>query len=365
MARQFTIGRIAGIEIHLHYSWFFIFILLAWGLSSGYFPSQVPGGSQLTYIILGSISALFLFVSVLLHELAHSIVAKMCKLPVHGISLFFFGGISQIPDEKTKPGIEIAMAGAGPAFSLIFSSLLYLTIPFVTWPELQAVIGYLAIINLLLGMFNLMPAFPLDGGRILRAVLWWKTGNLDIATTAAAKSGKFFATMLIFLGIFGAFSGLAISSSVWFILIGGFIYVMAEASVEQVVIRKSLSKVTVADVIVKKPGHVEPSDTLKQVVETLFMHEPHEAYPVMERKKFIGVLRTKHLSATPKELRASMSVKEAMTKAKLKASPKDRVYPLLSKMIQKDQPLVPVYYNKRFVGIVRQADIVKYIRMQA
>ena len=363
MARQFTLGKIAGIEIHLHYSWFFIILLLTWGLSSGYFPAKVPNASQYMYIALGAISAILLFVSVLLHELAHSLVAKYAKLPVHGISLFFFGGVSQIPDEKTRPGVEIAMAGAGPLFSLVFSFILYTILPLITLIEVQAVIGYLAIVNFLIGIFNFMPAFPLDGGRILRAVLWWKTGRLDIATIAASKAGKFFSLMLVFFGVFGVFSGMGLSSSIWFILIGGFIYIMAEASLEQVVIKKSLDKVTVKDIIVKKPTFVGPTQTLQQVVNK-FLHEPHEAYAVMENGKFLGVLKTKHLKSTPKELRKTMKVRDVMTPPKMKASPKDQIYPLLSKMSQKDQPLIPVFYNKRFVGIVRREDIMQYIRME-
>src|SRR5690349_21420749 len=191
MPGSFRIGKIAGIDIDINVSWIIILVLLTVSLATGWFPQLYPGWSSATYWVVGLISALLLFVSVLLHELAHSLVARARGLPVKSITLFIFGGVSNLEQEPQSPGVEFQMAVVGPLASLIIGGLALLVGAFIgrAAPLAVAVIAYLGITNLLLGVFNLIPGFPLDGGRVLRAILWKATGSLQRATRWASLVG--------------------------------------------------------------------------------------------------------------------------------------------------------------------------------
>lgn len=361
MARYLRLGKVLGIEITLHISWFLVFALLTWGLAADYFPQTVPNYATHMYWILGASSALLLFLSVLLHEICHSLVAKYYKIPVRGISLFFFGGVSQIPDEDISPKIEILMAGAGPTFSIVFATFCLYLQQFITGAGPLAVLVYVTRINYMLGIFNFMPAFPLDGGRVMRSIIWWKTKDFQLATKIASTSGKIFASFLIFIGIFGILTGFP--GTVWFVLLGTFLYFLAEMGFEQVLIKKSLDKLKVKDIMVKRPTHLKPDQTIYDVIHDQFLHEPHEAYPVMKRGKLVGILTTRDIQSIMKELRKNMKVQEVMKKPRAKAKPNDKVYPLLTKMAQEKINIIPVFKLGRLVGILRQEDIIQYVRI--
>ncbi|MFW6151149.1 MAG: site-2 protease family protein, partial [Chloroflexota bacterium] len=194
MKSSIRLGRIAGIEIGIHYTWIFIFILVSWSLAQGFFPQYYPGWDQVTYWLTGVIAALLLFVSVLLHELAHSLVAQARGMKVQSITLFIFGGVSNIEEEAEQPRIEFAMAIVGPVTSLALAGMFWALLQTAgdRQSPLAATLGYLALINVILGVFNLLPAFPLDGGRVLRSILWGRTGSLSRATNTAATVGRLF-----------------------------------------------------------------------------------------------------------------------------------------------------------------------------
>src|SRR5579885_1891545 len=202
MPGTFRLGRLAGFEINIHISWLIILVFLTWSLASGWFPALYHGWSPVTYWVTGFIASLLLFLSVLLHELAHSLVARARGLPVKSITLFIFGGVSNIEQEPKSPGVEFQMAVIGPLTSLLIAGLSYLllfAIGLGTSP-LAAMLGYLAIAHGLLGVFNLVPGFPLDGGRILRSIVWKISGNLRTATRVATVAGQSIAYLLIFVG---------------------------------------------------------------------------------------------------------------------------------------------------------------------
>ena len=192
MPGSLRIGKIAGIDISIHVSWLIILVLLTWSLATGWFAAFYPGWSSLTYWVVSLLAALLLFVSVLLHELAHSLVARRRGLPVKNITLFIFGGVSNIEQEPTSAGVEFQMSLVGPLMSLLISGLSFLLFVIIgrgTSP-LAAILQYLAAANALLGLFNLIPGFPLDGGRVLRSIIWKISGSLSTATRIATVVGQ-------------------------------------------------------------------------------------------------------------------------------------------------------------------------------
>ena len=207
MKSTFKLFRIAGIDIGIHYTWIFIFVFFSWSLAQGYFPQLYPDWSMAMYWITGVIAALAIFVSVLLHELAHSLVGRARGIPVHSITLFILGGVSNMEDEPEKPSAEFVMAIVGPATSLALALVFYLLtfVPHAADSAVFAVLGYLAIINLFLGAFNLLPGFPLDGGRVLRSIIWSSSGNLVKATNTAGIVGQVMGWVMIGVGVFLVF----------------------------------------------------------------------------------------------------------------------------------------------------------------
>lgn len=364
MKRYYRIGTVFDIKIVLHYSWFIVFFFLSYVLARDYFPINFPGLSTAHYALIGVLSAIFLFVSVLAHELSHSLVAKHFKIPIKRIQLFFFGGLAEINDSKIEPRQELLMAIAGPIFSIIFGILCLYILPFSSTVTLTAILHYLGRINLVLGIFNLMPGFPLDGGRALRAVLWMVSGNYEKSTYIATRSGKFFGGFLIFLGIFsiiaGNFGGL------WFVFLGGFLFFIAEMSFEQVVIKKSLMSVKVKDVYQKSFDFVYPDQTVDIAIKKVITHSPQEVFPVLKNKRFLGAITLSRIKSVPDPIRSKMKIKSLMVPAKKIKTVKlsDDIYPLLMRMAKNGNSFLPVLKFNKLVGIVTKGSIVHYLRLK-
>src|SRR3989304_4072394 len=237
MAKGIKLFRVLGIQISLDYTWFIVFVLFAWSLSYGYFPFQHPGLPTGTYLTMGILSATLLFACVLIHE----------------ISLFIFGGVAQLTKEPEDAATELKIAIAGPAASLVLALLFYGSAAAVNpeaFPLLKSVLGYLALINFILLAFNMIPGFPLDGGRVFRALWWMRTGDLNKATKVASNIGKGFALFLIVMGFFQIFMG-SFVGGLWFVFIGVFVQQAAESGYQQVVIKKALSGLKVKDLMSK------------------------------------------------------------------------------------------------------------------
>ena len=252
--RGLKLGTILGIEIWVDYSWLIIFFLLFWSLSGGFFPSKYPGLDKSTYFILGAVSAVLLFVCVLLHELSHSYVAQKSGIPVPTIKLFIFGGVAQISEEPRSPRMEFNIAVAGPICSLILavifwtltnSTLFSQSTPFV------AMFDYLAFVNLVLVIFNLIPGFPLDGGRILRAYLWGRWNNIKKATFVVSRIGSFFGIGIAILGGIIILMG-NIIGGIWFIFIGLFLNNAAKSGYKMTVLKYVLDGIKVKDVMTRE-----------------------------------------------------------------------------------------------------------------
>ncbi|MBC7076736.1 MAG: site-2 protease family protein [Synergistales bacterium] len=267
MEANVRLGRILGIPVGLHTSWFLVFGLVTWSLAAGYFPVEYPALPVVAYWMLGAVTSLLFFASVLIHELGHSVVALRNQIPVHRITLFIFGGVAQISREPSDASTEFRVAIAGPLSSLGlaagFAGLWRLdrAIPYLAAPSV-----WLMRINLLLAFFNLIPGFPLDGGRILRAVIWHFTGNFYRATQVAVFTGQLTAFGFIGLGVFTMLTGNWING-LWLAFIGWFLQNAAAASYAQTNVQQSLRDVTVAQAMTRDCPLVPTHISLQQLVE--------------------------------------------------------------------------------------------------
>jgi Zn-dependent protease/predicted transcriptional regulator len=270
---------IFGIPININASWVFIYALITWTLAVGYFPRQLPGLEPIAYWANGLLAALLLFASVLIHELAHSLVAIGSGLTVRGITLHLLGGVSQLDDEPADPRAEFLMAAAGPAASLVLALILSLARVPVEAPWGDAILTYLMYVNVAVGVFNLIPCFPLDGGRLLRALIWRTTGDFARATAAASRVGRGVAVGLVVLGAWQAFTG-SFLSGLWLVLIGLFLRQAASSSQSQATLASALGTLPVADVMTREVVTVPWDATVADLVQHFWTHHV-TSFPVV------------------------------------------------------------------------------------
>jgi Zn-dependent protease len=305
---------IAGIRIIIDYSWFLIFFLVALSLSSGYLPQEAPGASTLAYWAAGLVATVAFFVSILLHELAHSLVARGAGIQIPSITLFLFGGVSRLSEEARDPKTDFWIAIVGPFSSFALALLFWLAgsrLPDGVPPLARAVVLYLAFINVALGVFNLLPGFPLDGGRVLRAIVWWRTGSLDRATRLVSDLGKSFALALMFLGAFMMFRG-ALLGGIWLILIGMFLRGSAARGYEQRALLRMLESVRVGEVMIPAPVTVSPSLSLRELVSAYFLRYGYRGFPVQENGIPVGLISIVDLADASEESLAALTVRDRM-----------------------------------------------------
>src|SRR2546425_8154420 len=290
MPGSFRIGKIAGIDIDINVSWIIILVLLTVSLATGWFCQLYPGGSTAAYWVASFIASLLLFVYVLLHELASSLVARRRGLPVKSITLFIFGGVSNIEREPTSPGIEFQMAVVGPLTSLVIGVVCFLLqLPLQgSNSPLEGILFYLAVTNILLGVFNLIPGFPLDGGRVLRSIIWKTTGNMRQATRVASLTGQFIAYLFILLGIWLFFAG-SILDGIWLGFIGWFLLSAAQSANSQVMLESELRGVTVGEVMNPTPTLVPANISLQQLVDQYFLPQGLRAALVIQADQRAGL----------------------------------------------------------------------------
>lgn len=366
MKASFRIARIAGIDIGVHYTWLFAFVLIAWSLARGFFPDIYPGWVPRTYWIAGVIAAILLFVSVLLHELAHSLVARRFGYPVESITLFIFGGVSQIRGEADKPRHEFLIAAVGPISSLVLALIFWLA-----WRQMGpertapvAVIGYLALINLLLGLFNLIPGFPLDGGRVLRSLIWRATGSLDRATNVAATVGQAFGWGLIAIGLYRLLAG-DFLGGLWTAFIGWFLNGAAESSRRDTAMQVLFSGVKVRTVMDQSPPQVTPSTRVDAVVADKFLNGGQRAVLVLEGGDLLGIATITDVRKLPQEKWGETPVSEIMTRLPLKTiEPEEDITAALRLIAENDLNQVPVVERNRPVGMLNRADIIRQLQLR-
>ena len=365
MKSSLRLFRIAGIEIGIHYTWILIFVLLSWSLAQGFFPQQYPGWDTVTYWITGVVAALLLFGSVLVHELAHSLVAQARGMTVGSITLFIFGGVSNLEDEPEKPKVELVMSIVGPLSSLALAGIFWGLLQIVGDKQgpLAATFTYLALINAILAGFNLLPGFPLDGGRVLRAILWNRTGSLVKATNIAATVGRFMGWGLIAFGLFWIFAGNFIGG-VWFAFIGWFLSSSADASRREITLREQLSGVQVKEVMTTDAMHISPDTSVAELVSNVFRKQHGRAVPICQNDQVIGIVTVTDVKELPQEKWGEAAVKEIMTSQPLySVNPEDDLNTALRLITKHDINQVLVLRGDRCAGLVSRSDILSHLQM--
>jgi len=358
------LGKIAGIPIGLHYTWFIIFILVTVSLAIFFFPATYPLWSTSVYWIVGIATSLLFFASVVAHELAHSLVARRFGVPVRDITLFLFGGVAAITKEVERPVEELLMAISGPLTSLVLSGLFQL-LGMATSARAEPVAAgafYLAGINLALAIFNLLPGFPMDGGRVFRAIVWAATGNYQKSTRIAAWLGQAFAYLMIIGGVvmvlMGNFDGL------WLALIGWFIDNAASASYRQVRLQEQLRGHTAAELMRTECASVPADTSLATLVNSHILPEGQRCFLVTDHDELKGLVTLHEVKQVPKDKWPTTDVGHAMTQmdSLLAVSPDTDAYTVLERMSEKDVNQIPVVSEGHLVGIIARDSILRFIQ---
>lgn len=368
-----NIGKILGIPIRIHWTLWFVFLLIAWSLAVGYLPltypqSRYPEMTPTINWIVGTLSALVLFVSVLVHELSHSYIARKNGLPIARITLFFFGGVSEMSEEPQDAALEVRMAAAGPltsfAIAAVLGALWYIGV-LVSFPTpVIAVLGYNALINGALGAFNLIPAFPLDGGRVLRGSLWRSEKDLLRATRNATRVSEILSLLMIAAGLLLIVFTADFVNGVWIVFLGWFIRSGAESSLQQTQMTEALHGVSVGEIMTKNPLTVAPGITVQGLVNDYFLVHPHGGYPVVEGNRLQGVVTMSSVRSIPREKRESETVAQAMVPLVrvVTIAPSASAADAMQKMAQKQIGRLVVADGDNLLGIITRGDVMKTIR---
>lgn len=364
-----SLFRVAGIEIRLDYSWLLIFVLILVSLSVGYFPQDSPDQATLAYWVAGLAGTLLFFASILIHELSHSIVARLSGISVPAITLFLFGGVSQMKEEASKPATEFRIAIVGPLTSFALAAIFWgigRFLPEGTPSLVASVVHYLAFINTALGVFNLLPGFPLDGGRVLRALVWWRTGSLRRATRTAADVGKGLALGLMFLGGLQILVAGALMGGLWLVFIGMFLRSMAEAGYQNIVLLQALEEATVGEVATRDPITVSPKISIRELIDDYLLALGYRAFPVVENGVVRGIISVAELKDLPADKRDSVSVEERM----IRLTDRIRVEPGLALTeALKRLPLAPggrllVMRGDELVGMLTKSGLARFVEIR-
>ncbi len=365
MRGAIRIGKIAGIEIAVHYTLLLAFILFAWSFAQGYFPQYYPRWTQTTYWAAGVVTALALFVCILVHEMAHSLVAKSRGLPVQSITLFIFGGVSNIAEEPRKPGVEFVMSFVGPLSSLALAGIFWLVSRALPDPNdpVTAVLKYLGSINLLLGLFNLIPGFPLDGGRVFRSIVWAVTGNLNRATNIASLVGQAFGWGFIGYGLFQVFGGNLIGG-IWIAFIGWFLNSAAESSRQQLSLQEHLKGVRVKDVMQPEPETIKPGTSVEETVNHIFLQHQLRAVPIADNEHLLGIVTLTDVKRLAKNEWAFTPVERIMTRQPLyTVSLDDELSIAMKIMAEHDLNQLLVLNEGKLAGMLSRADIIRHLQL--
>ncbi len=364
--RRRPLMRLLGFEIRFDLTWLIIVALIVFSLSAGYFPAAYEDLPTSTYIWMGVLGASGLFISIILHELAHSVVGRHMGMTFHGITLFAFGGAAELEEEPPTPRVEFWMTIAGPATSIVLAILFYVAGMLLVWmgtpAPIVAVISYLVVINVLLAAFNLLPAFPLDGGRILRAALWAWRGDVLWATRIATFVGGGLGLALVLLGIVSAFYGNLIGGMWWF-LIGLFIRAGASMSYQRLLARHLLAGVPVRRLMKGEPLSVSPSLTVADLVEDYLLGRSMKYVPVVAEGSFVGQVGVEEVRRIPAGERSSRLVGDILTPADAlnTVSPDAEAGAALEQMERAGRNCLFVVAAGRLVGVVTRKDVLQYL----
>ncbi|MCL4499657.1 MAG: site-2 protease family protein [Chloroflexi bacterium] len=366
MRGNIQIARIFGIPITINYSWIAIFVLLTWALAFFYFPTTYPSLSRVTQIVMGVITSIFFFGSVVFHELSHSVVARHYGLPIEAINLWIFGGVSELAEEPRTPSIEFQMSIAGPLSSFVLAGVFALVTYLGLLVRVPAVVGvtfYLAFINAFLGAFNLLPGFPLDGGRVLRSAVWYYTGDYRRATQVATTGGRVIAYLMILLGFVAIFSGLL--TGLWLIFLGWFLLQAASSSYEQMLVRQALEDVTVGEAMTRDPATVRADVPVSELVNDYFMRYRWSSFPVInEMGRLLGLVTVRAVRKIPQNKREGLIAENVMIPLsdEVAVEETDNIYHILPKLENRSGGKLLVATDAHLKGIITKEDITRVLR---
>ena len=363
------IGRVFGISLRLHYTWFIIFVLVTWTLAVQYFPVEYPSWSPTTSILAGVITSLLFFGSVLAHELMHSVVAQKEGIPVRSITLFIFGGVSQMSEEPKRPQDEFRMAFAGPLTSLILGGI-FLAIQF--WPSdlpafIHGISKWLGIINISLAGFNLIPGFPLDGGRVLRSLLWWRSGDLLKSTRIAANMGRGIGYLLIFGGIALGFITRDWFSGLWLVLIGWFLENAASGSYRQLALQNMLQGHTAKEAMTQDCPAVTPELNIERLLNEHILNSARRCFPVVQKDEVLGLVTLHNIKVVPRDQWSRKTVADVMTPySKLKSvKPDDDLSNVLRILTEENINQVLVMKDSNMLGMIARDNLLSFINVRS
>lgn len=367
MPGSLRIGKVIGIDLYIHAGWLIILVLLTWSLAGDRFVQLAPTWTSSTYWITALITSLLFFVSVLTHEVAHALLARAHGLTVIRMTLFIFGGIEELEQAPRSPGSELQIALIGPGISLLLAGLCYgLALPFANTgtPE-EAVLDYVAFINLAFGLINLLPGFPLDGGRILRALLWKFTGNYRQAAHTATLTGLSCAYLLIVLGIGGFFTG-NLFDGLWIIFIGWFLLSAGQSAHAQELIQTTLRDVTVKRAMNPMPVTVPANISVQKLVDEYFQPLNISSAPVMQGGYLAGLITFMEVSQVQRESWGKTPVGYVMRLREqiFTATPDQPLSSVLQSMLARGVNLVPVVQDDLLVGVLNLESVISYLQQR-
>ena len=363
--RSFTIGRFFGIPLEVNSSWFLIFFLVAFTLSTSYLPAALPEQNSTVHVFIASAMTAAFFASIVIHEFAHSLVARAGGLKISRITLFAFGGVSQMEDEPTGPGLEFLIAFAGPGMSLILSGIGFGAMAILhsieASPMLQIPVEYLTYINLTVAIFNLLPGFPLDGGRVLRSILWAVTGDILKATRWASRMGQLLGYALIAVAVVGVLRGSL--DLIWFAVMGWFLSSLAGAAYQQQLVKSRLSEVPLSS-IMSSPVTLVPADTtLEEMAHSFFLGGRHSRYPVVSEGRVIGLIELQAIRDLARDQWSTLTAGETANKdlSEVVVTPEVTVDQVLTRLEPNGPGAVLVVEDGRLSGIVTRADVIRLV----
>ncbi|MGE5293224.1 MAG: site-2 protease family protein [Solirubrobacterales bacterium] len=358
-----------GFKVGIDLTWLLLAVLVAWSLAASLFPAYFPGYSTATYWWMGIAGAVGLFISIVFHEFWHSLVARHYGLPMKGITLFIFGGVAEMSDEPQNAKTELLMAIAGPISSVVLAGIFLLlgrAILAGNWSGPSAgVLQYLGWLNLILAVFNMLPAFPLDGGRVLRAILWSIKRDLRWATRVASSIGSGIGLLLIVLGLFTFISG-GFVAGIWYFLIGMFIRSAAEMSYRQVLLRRALGGEPISHFMETNPVTVPPTITVRDLVNDYFYRYHHKMFPVSGDGNLAGCITSQQIRDIPREQWEQRSVQDVLVPCSRETTipPDTDALEALSIMNRTGNSRLMVADGEHLVGIVTMKDMLKFLNLK-
>ena len=367
--QRIKIFSLLGFEVRVDLSWIVLAVLVTWSLARGVFPDYFENLPERTYWFMGAAGALGLFLSIIFHELSHSLIARKFGIPMKGITLFIFGGVAEMTEEAPDAKAEFWMALVGPASSLLMGAMFFAIWRYgegTGWPvPAVGVLFYLAWINVALAVFNLIPAFPLDGGRLLRAVLWGLRKNLQWATRITSRLGSGFGILLIALGLYFIIQGQFIGG-IWWFLIGMFVRSAAQTSYQQLLTRKALEGEVVSRFMVANPVTVPPTASLQQLVDHYIYRHHFKMYPIVEDGRLTGCVTLRQLKEVPHDQWDRVTVREVARACSpaMNIPPDTDALQALSIMNRTGSSRLMVVEGDRLVGIIALKDLLQFLSLK-